>query len=202
MIEGAADLSADWLGLHFDLGRIRAIVHAGSGQKNPLGVLRLETSAGSFAVKRFDEGPRPAALAIEDAAWRAGFPMPQPHRTTGGAPYASYDDAGRPVWVRVYSWIPGVAKFALVWATPPGAPPRRDAVQAFIAGYRDGGRFVSRGVLDLTHRARSLLAWVAFNVRRDLSEHPGTDPELTPALLAAVPPLDRDTLEREATLLH
>ena len=80
-----------------------------------------------------------------------------------------------------------VAKFALVWASVPEQSPSGEAVQAFIRGYRAaGGHFVSRGILDLTHQARTLLWWRAYNVRRDVSENPGPDPDLTPALLAGV----------------
>jgi hypothetical protein len=38
----------------------------------------------------------------------------------------------------------------------------------------------------LMQRERSRLAWIAYNVRRDVSEHPGAHAWLTPALLAGV----------------
>ena len=96
-----------------------------------------------------------------------------------------------------------VAQFALVWATAPGQTPSRDAVQAFIGGYRAaGGHFVSRGILDLTQQARSLLCWVAFNMRRDVGTQPGPDADLTPALLDAVRELDLDSLRQTAGLLE
>lgn len=321
------EFSIEWLAQVFGLGRPHVAVHAGCGQKNPLGVLRLETSQGVFAVKRFEDEPRQVALAIESTAYAAGFPMPQPLRTREGKPYAVYRHAGSPVWVRVYSWVEGaaydwgivdpqlsshiggllaalhalpvpgevlqddpwmplgwsgweqfaaqatakgavwaqtlrqklpalvawedhvlaytvrdepvvpsqrdlhppnimqcvdgsqvvvdwdaagpvnareeVAKFALVWASAPGQAPSKEAVQAFIRGYREaGGHFVSRGVLDLTYRARSLLWWLAYNVRRDVSENPGPDPDLTPALLSGVRELDLEMLQQTAVLFE
>ena len=57
--------SVEWLAHVFDLGRPRVAVHAGGGQKHPLGVLRLETAQGCFAVKRCAHEPKPGALAIE-----------------------------------------------------------------------------------------------------------------------------------------
>jgi hypothetical protein len=102
-----ARYSIRWVARTFGLGQPGPAVPAGRGQKNPLGVLRMESSSGRFAVKRFTEEPGPAALAVEFAAYASGFPMPTPVRTTGDEPYAvcSYD--GSPVWVRVYSWVPG-----------------------------------------------------------------------------------------------
>lgn len=319
------EFSLEWLTHVFGLGQPRVAVHAGCGQKNPLGVLRLETSQGVFAVKRFEQEPRRVALAIEFAAHEAGFPMPQPLRTREGKPAAVYLYAGSPVWVRVYSWVEGsaydwgivdpelsyhigrllaalhtlpvpgevlqddlwmplgwsgweqlatqaaakgvtwaqtlqqklpvlvawedhvlshtvsdepvvpsqrdlhppnvmqcvdgshvvvdwdaagpvnareeVAKFALVWASAPKQLPVKEAVQAFIRGYREaGGHFVSRGIVDLTHQVRTLLWWLAYNVRRDVSEHPGPDPDLTPALLSGMYELDLERLQQTAAL--
>ena len=321
------EFSVEWLAHAFVLGQPRIAVHAGCGQKNPLGVLRLETSQGCFAVKRFEHEPAQGALAIEFTAYAAGFPMPRPLRTPDGKPYVTYLHAGNPVWVRVYSWVEGtvydwgtvdpkisyqmggllaalhvlpvpaealqedpwmplrwsgweqlaalaaakgvawaqtlrqrlpvlvawenhvlaytvsdepvvpsqrdlhppnvmqcvdgslmvvdwdaagpvnareeVAKYALVWASAPEQSPSKEAVQAFIRGYREaGGHFVSRGILDLTHRARSLLWWLAYNVRRDVSEHPGPDPDLTPALLANVREFDLGRLQQTAMLFE
>ena len=103
------EFSVEWLAHVFDLGRPRVAVHTGCGQKNPLGVLRLETSQGVFAVKRFEYEPRRVALAVESAAYATGFPMPQPLRTTDGKPYVMYLHERSPVWVRVYSWVEGSA---------------------------------------------------------------------------------------------
>jgi thiamine kinase-like enzyme len=321
------EFSVEWLAHAFGLGRPRVVVHAGCGQTNPLGVLRLETSQGVFAVKRFEHEPRRVALAIESAAYAAGFPMPQPLRTREGKLYVAYLHAGSPVWTRVYAWVEGsaydwgavdpklshqigrllaalhalpvpaetlqedpwmplgrsgweqlaaqaiakgvawaqtlrekipalveweehvrmctvsdeqlvpsqrdlhppnilrcvdgrhvvvdwdtagpvnareeVAKFALVWASAPEQAPSKAAVQAFLRGYRAaGGHFVSRGILDLTHQARALLWWLAYNVRRDVSENPGPDPDLTPALLAGVCEVDLERLQQTAGLFE
>jgi hypothetical protein len=96
-----------------------------------------------------------------------------------------------------------VAQYALVWATAPEQSPSKEAVQAFSHGYREaGGHFVSRGILDLTHRACSRLAWLASNIRRDVSAHPGPDPDLMPALLAGVRALDLERLQQTAVLFE
>ena len=302
-------------------------VYAGCGQKNPLGVLRLQTSQGCFAVKRFEHAPRYGALAIESAAYDAGFPMPRPFWTTDGKLYTTYQHQGSPVWVRVYAWVEGfaydwgavdpqlshriggllaalhalpvpaealqedpwmplgwsgweqltahaiaqgvawaptlrqqlptliaweehvlvstvsdepvvpsqrdlhppnvmqcvdgshvvvdwdaagpvnareeVAQYALVWAAAPGQSYVREAVQAFIQGYRAaGGHFASRGILDLTQQMRSRLWWLAYNVCRDVSETPGPDPDLTPALLSSVHTLDLEKFKQTAALFE
>jgi Phosphotransferase enzyme family len=319
--------SVEWLAHVFDLGRPRAVVPAGCGQKNSLGVLRLETVKGCFAVKRLAHEPRQVALAIESAAYATEFPMPQPLRTTDGQPSVRCLHERSPVWVRVSAWVEGaayawgtvdprlshhlggllaalhalpvpaealheapwrplgrsgweqlaayatakgvawaptlwqklpalvawedhvrrytvsdepvvpsqrdlhppnvlqgvdgrqrvvdweaagpvnareeVAQCALVWAAAPGQAPSQEAVQAFIRGYRAaGGHFVSRGIWDLTHQARTRLWWLAYNVRRDVSETPGPDPDLTPALLAGVRALDLERLQQIAVLFE
>ena len=319
------EFSIDWLAHTFDLGQPHSAIQAGRGQTNRLGVLRLETSKGSFAVKRFEIAPKPVALLIEETAYKTGFPMPQPIWARDGQPYATYLNAGNTVWVRVYSWVEGtpydwgfvspevstqigrllaalhalplpdselqdeswmplgrssweqlaqratakgmdwalslqskisilveweeyvlsstvsdepvvpsqrdlhppnvircfdgshvvvdwdaagpmnaredVARFALVWAAAPGRLPQQDAVHAFIWGYREaGGYFESRGILDLTHQARTRLWWLAYNVRRDVSDHPGHEPDLTSALLSSVHPLDLEVLKQTAAL--
>lgn len=319
------ELSLKWLTHAFGLGQPYLAIHAGRGQHNPLGVLRLETSKGVFAVKRCDHEPRRVALTIESAAYAAGFPMPQPLTTTDRKPYAMYTHTGRSIWVQVSSWVAGsayawgvvdpqlsyhigrllaalhalpvpteslqeepwqplgwagwahyaaqataqgaawaqalwqklpalvewedyvlsctasdeplvpsqrdlhppnvmqcsdgkhvvvdwdaagpvnareeVAQFALVWASAPGQAPSREAVQTFVRGYREaGGRFASRGILDLTHQARSLLWWLAYNVHRDVSERPGPDPALTPSLLSRVQGIDLERLQYTASL--
>ena len=107
-------------------------------------------------------------------------------------------DAAGPVHAREE-----VAKYALVWASAPGQSYVREAVQAFIQGYREaGGHFASRGILDLTHQARSLLWWLAYNVCRDVSAKPGPDPTLTPALLSSVHALDLERLKQTAVLFE
>src|SRR4029453_10051696 len=70
--------SLEWVAHAFDVGRPHGAVYAGCGRKNPLGVLRLQTSQGCFAVKRFAHVLRGGALAIEPTAYAAGFPMPRP----------------------------------------------------------------------------------------------------------------------------
>jgi hypothetical protein len=52
------------------------------------------------------------------------------------------------------------------------------------------------------HSVCSLLAWLAYNIRRDVSENPGPDPDLTPALLAGVRELDLEMLQQTAALLQ
>ena len=103
------ELSVEWVAHAFGLGRPHMAAHAGGGQNNPLGVLRLETSQGVFAIKRCAHEPRRVALVIESAAYAAGFPMPQPRRTRDEQPYVVSLHAGHPVWTRVYAWVEGIA---------------------------------------------------------------------------------------------
>ncbi|MCL5997532.1 MAG: phosphotransferase [Chloroflexi bacterium] len=318
--------SLDWLASTFDVGLPRRASVVARGQTSPFGIMRVETSAGVFSVKRLAQAPRQVALRIESAAYKAGFPMPRPISTADGGLVATCSSEGIPIWVRTYTWVDGdaydwdtvdpavsatvggllaamhalpvsqadlqeepwsplggsgwqqlatqaglrrlswaptlqdklpalarweehvlacttsdepsvpsqrdlhppniirskansqagrhvvvdwdaagpviaredVAMFALVWA---GQPPDQAAVQAFIRGYRAaGGVYHSRGILDLTQRIRGLLAWIAYNVRRDLGEQPGPDPWLTPALLAGVHPFDLEELQHTAAL--
>ena len=311
----------------FQLGRpIGSLEFVARGQLNPLGVCRLQTDRGCYAVKRFDAAPRTAALAIESAAFKMGLPMPEPMRTSDGQFFASYRAGEQTLWIRVYRWVPGaalnwgcvdpdisveigklmaaihrlpvaaevlledpwsaltetvwaelaecakarrvswaeelhramplllsqeaylvensskeeaavpsqrdlhppnivrtpasayfvvdwdsagpvvarhdVAKFALVWATPEDGQPLAAAVHAFIDGYREcGGQYKSQGQTDLLHQQKTLHWWLTFNIRRDLSDRPGPDAELTPALLRSVTSWDTDRLQHLADLL-
>lgn len=314
----------------FQLGRpIGALEFVARGQSNPLGVCRLQTDSGWYAVKRFDDAPRAAALAIETAAFKVGLPMPKPMRTRDRQLSAIYRAGDRTLWIRVYHWVPGaaldwgcvdpdisveigklmaaihrlpvaaedlredpslqwsaltengwtelaecasarrvpwaaalrraiplllsqeaylarnspkeeaavpsqrdlhppnivrtpaaaffvldwdsagpvvarhdVAKFALVWATPEHGQPLAAAVHAFIDGYREcGGRYESQGPTDLLDQQKTLLWWLAFNIRRDVSERPGPAADLTPALLHRVASWDTARLRRLAALL-
>lgn len=302
----------------FALGAPAAdFVFAGRGQTNPLGVLRLETDTGAFAIKRSTMPPRPAALAIERAAFAAGIPMPRPIQTTSTGPAATYQTNTGLVWVRAYSWIegepgdwgqvsesasfevgqlvarvhalsvapellheepwrppgeagwrllaeaattaghawgqllfekipllmeaerhqatsvndrtspsqrdyhppnlitpalgprvlvdwdaagPAVArtetfKFAVVWATPEGERPDRELVRAFLRGYRAaGGQIEPPTPSEIVRQAQPNPWWIGFNVQRDLSDDPGPDPDLVPALLAGVQPVDIEAL--------
>lgn len=311
----------------FGLGKPqRDFIFAGRGQTNPLGVLRLDTDRGTFAIKQFTVPPRPAALAVEWAALRAGIPMPRPIPTTSGQPAATYPVTSGSVWVRAYSWIEGepgdwgrvsesasfdvgmlmarvhalpvmtedlvedawespgedgwrvlaaeasarrlawaellvekisllveaerrirlarsrermspsqrdyhppnvvtppvgprvlvdwdaagaavareeALQFAVVWATPEGERPRRELVQAFLRGYRDGGRLLEApSTGELAQQAQANVWWIWFNVRRDLGANPGPDPELVPALLSGIRPVDREALELCAALFR
>lgn len=319
--------SIDWLTHTFNLGEPHNVFQAGCGQTNELGVLRLKTSLGAFAIKRSEQAPKQVALSIEETAYKTGLPLPRPVCATNGKPYASYSNGEDLIWVRVYPWVEGmpydwgfiseevsrkvggllaaihalplsnlelqiepytplkrsgwqhlteqaiaknlnwafllqnkisilvewedyiisntvsdepfvpsqkdlhppnvirccngnhviidwddagvvnareeVAKFALVWATAADLPPHRDVVHAFISGYREaGGYFESRGILDLTYKAQTLLWWLAYNVRRDVSDCPGHVPDLTSALLSSVHPLDLEVLKRTAALFQ
>jgi hypothetical protein len=95
-----------------------------------------------------------------------------------------------------------VARYALIWSKPEGELPRAAAVHAFIDGYREaGGIYVSTGLPDLLGSTVTFLKWLAFNIRRDLSDRPGHVPELTESLLASLKPIDMEDLERRARLL-
>ena len=107
-MQNARVFSEEMCARAFDLGTPRGdFVFAGRGQTNPLGVLRLKTDRGAFAIKRFTVPPRPAALAVERAAFAAGIPMPRPIHTPSGEPALTYQTKSRLVWVRAYSWIEG-----------------------------------------------------------------------------------------------
>jgi Ser/Thr protein kinase RdoA (MazF antagonist) len=80
---------------------------AARGQNNPLGVLRLETSAGTFAIKQMEREPAPGALQIEWAAYESGFPMPQPIRTRRGHLFQTWHAGQRRIHVRAYAWVDG-----------------------------------------------------------------------------------------------
>jgi aminoglycoside phosphotransferase (APT) family kinase protein len=96
-----------------------------------------------------------------------------------------------------------VAMFALVWDSAEDKAPSTDAVRAFVRGYRDaGGHFKPHGIADLSHRERARLAWIAYNVQRHMSQPPGPNPWLPPALLSGVQPPDLDALRRTAALFE
>ena len=94
----------------FHLGRpIGALEFVARGQLNPLGVHRLLTDKGCFAVKQFDAAPRTAALAIEATAFKMGLPIPEPMQTRDGQPFATFRTGERTLWIRVYRWVPSAA---------------------------------------------------------------------------------------------
>jgi Ser/Thr protein kinase RdoA (MazF antagonist) len=80
---------------------------AARGQNNPLGVLRLETSTGTFAIKQMERAPAPGALQIECAAYESGFPMSQPIRTRRGDLFETWQGGERRIYVRAYAWVDG-----------------------------------------------------------------------------------------------
>jgi len=94
----------------FQLGRPRgALEFVARGQLNPLGVCRLPTDTGCFAVKQFDAAPRSAALAIEATAFEMGLPVPEPMQAHDGQFFATFQTAERTLWIRAYRWVPGAA---------------------------------------------------------------------------------------------
>ncbi|MEZ4324937.1 MAG: aminoglycoside phosphotransferase family protein [Polyangiales bacterium] len=94
----------------FGLGRPKAeFTLAGRGQMNPLGVLRLETDRGTFAIKQSLYPPRPVALRIERMAHEAGLTMPTPILTVEGRSSARYAVDTKRVWVRAFGWVDGEA---------------------------------------------------------------------------------------------
>lgn len=310
---------ADRIADAFELGdRIGDLRFVARGQTNPLGVCRLGTRIGDFAVKRFTTEPTSIALAIESAAAAADVPMPTPVRTRDGRLALRFDEE---LWVRVYEWVDGsacdwgetdpdvahalglalarihalqvptldetpwsaptadgwnvlteladrkrapwaeqlrlalpaleqrcrwlsslspptepyapsqrdlhppnvvkgtdarfyivdwdaagparptedLAKWALVWSTPEDGHLHLKSAIAFIRGYREaGGTFAPRGTSDFRQDIKDGLWWLEFNVRRDLGDRPGADPELVPALLSHFGRFDLDVLERRA----
>lgn len=72
-------------------------------------IWRLETSSGRWAVKELlrltDEAEAQADVAFQEASLAAGVPMPRPVRRPDRGILADTDAGGRPVTVRVYSWV-------------------------------------------------------------------------------------------------
>jgi Ser/Thr protein kinase RdoA (MazF antagonist) len=110
----------DWttLAQRFDLGPAREapryVTRGAMGE-----IWRLDTSRGRWAVKwQFPwapDNPRPADLPVQQAAERAGIPLPRPVTTPDGDAVA--DVGGRPA--RVYAWAdlgPALRPPAPVWA--------------------------------------------------------------------------------------
>jgi Ser/Thr protein kinase RdoA (MazF antagonist) len=92
-----------------------------------------------------------------------------------------------------------IAHYAYVWATHESGEVDRDALRAFVRGYRDaGGVFTPQGAADFAPGVNALLHWTLFNLRRDLDDPSRGDPELSAALLAGLSPLDVAAMERKA----
>jgi len=104
---GAIFVEPEWLTHTFDLGQVQGLTVAGVGQVNPLGVLRLETSKGRYAIKQMDREPKRLALRIESIAFESGFPMSEPILTRTAQRYAVLPHQHRPIWVRAYRWVDG-----------------------------------------------------------------------------------------------
>jgi aminoglycoside phosphotransferase (APT) family kinase protein len=99
--------SLDWLSDTYRLGRIDGAAIVARGQSNPLGVMRVRSEWGEYGVKQYPEPPRATALAVEAAAFQAGFPMPAPVYTVNGSRVADCLNQGRTTWVLVYAWVDG-----------------------------------------------------------------------------------------------
>jgi hypothetical protein len=307
-----ARFTLDWLTTTFPLGLPISSTVAAYGQTNPRGVLRVHTEHGYFAIKQYGQPPRGMALTIEEGAYQARFPMPDPLYALDGSRVATCtNDNGQQIWILASNWIEGepyewhivdpgisvhmgallarmhqlptpkhmlqetswsplghagwaklaeqamakevewahlllekidalvaweefiqahsvsdeplvpsqrdlhppnvirrtsgghavvdwdaagpvlareeVAMFAFVWATDQNSVISPTAVRAFIEGYRDaGGQYASRGIFDLAGRERSRMAWLAYNVQRQLDTPPGPNPWLPSALLSGV----------------
>jgi hypothetical protein len=103
-----ASFTLDWLTRTFVLGRPISSTVAAYGQTNPLGVLRVHTEHGYFAIKQYGQPPRGTALAIEEGAYQAGFPMYDPLYALDGSPVAMCtNDDGQMIWILANNWIDG-----------------------------------------------------------------------------------------------
>ena len=101
---------ADALALRFDLGRAQEpLTFVARGQSNPLGVWRLHSDAGCFAVKLYAQQPDARALLVEVAAFDAGAPLPRPIAAPNGAYVASIRMGSHDAFVRVSDWADGDA---------------------------------------------------------------------------------------------
>ncbi len=72
-------------------------------------IWRVETTTGTWAVKEIfypdSETDAQADVAFQEAALRAGVPMPRPVRRTDGTIMATVDADDRQTTVRVYTWV-------------------------------------------------------------------------------------------------
>ncbi len=104
-------LDADLLASHFALGSAHApLAFAARGQNNLLGLWRLSTPTGIFAVKCYQTEPDDNAIAIERAAHAAGLALPQPMPDRAGRYCTPARDWNPAVgWLRVFEWIDGQA---------------------------------------------------------------------------------------------
>ncbi len=105
---GAPD--ADTVARMFGLGRAHGSLHfVARGQSNPLGVWRLHSDAGRFAVKLYAQKPNADAQLIEVAAFDAGAPLPKPIATPSGEYYAPVGIGRFEAFARVVEWVDGSA---------------------------------------------------------------------------------------------
>ena len=111
-MRAASDWSvdADEVAAAFGLGRSTTpMVVAAHGWGGHNAIYRLDTTAGSFAIKamgREPDGLTAARFDIEMAAYNGGIPMPRPVPTPDGGPCAEVN--GR--MLRCHEWVKGTAK--------------------------------------------------------------------------------------------
>jgi len=100
--------SADWCARVFDLGTpLAPLQFAARGQTNPLGVHRLDTDRGTFAIKALSIQPSRSAVLIEQSAARAGVAMMPPVAARSGEYVVHYEENGDSIWARAYPWLEG-----------------------------------------------------------------------------------------------
>ncbi len=122
---------ADALARRFDLGRAHGpLTFVACGQSNPLGVWRLHSDAGCFAVKLYAQQPDARALLVEVAAFDAGAPLPKPIAAPNGAYVAPIRIGSYEGFVRVSDWVDGDA---FAWHTvDPGVSARVGGLLAAV----------------------------------------------------------------------
>ncbi len=96
----------------FGLGDVRGLLRlAAEGWLGHNKVYRLDTAAGSFAVKRYgrpvNAAPPAGGFAIELAAHDGGVPMPRPIAAVDGRCWVPIGDH----WYRCHEWVDGTAKY-------------------------------------------------------------------------------------------
>ncbi len=105
MVESASRIAAS-----FSLGSVKGpLTLAADGWGGHNKVFRMDTSAGSWAIKRHGRRPTEisvSAFPIEMAAMKGGVPVPRPVVTTDGGCWANVDGA----LFRCHAWIDGSAK--------------------------------------------------------------------------------------------
>ena len=141
----------------FDLGSVHGpLVRAADGWGGHNQVFRLETSTGTWAIKRYGrplDDVSESGFDVERAAWEGGVPMPRPIPTADGRCWAVLDD-GSPY--RCHEWIDGTARENE--DTTPAEAGAMGRIVAHLHGLRLPADPPSTPAIDLAGRVEAALA--------------------------------------------